>query len=125
MRDREEIESQFRDLRRYVDEAIFPKVNYSEYCALLNFVDSAEDVALEQEDERTNLLKPCPFCGFPVHIEKVPMRHYSGSFTFDIKCRNPGCRCEVRLPENDTVYRSEELARENAIRAWNKRAKGV
>lgn len=72
-------------------------------------------------------LKPCPFCGALVFIEKLPLwrqngRGYVGSYTFDVRCRNPDCGCSVNLPGNDTIYRTEEEARANAIKAWNRRA---
>lgn len=74
----------------------------------------------------TNGLLPCPFCGNPVFLQKKPMwreggRGYVGSYTFDVRCRNPDCGCSVNLTGNDTVYRTEEEARENAIKAWNRR----
>ena len=69
-------------------------------------------------------LKPCPFCGENVKIERLPLWHgshgYHGSYEYDIHCSNCGCR--VDLDRNDTVYRSEEEARDNAIKAWNRRA---
>ena len=74
--------------------------------------------------ERMNELKPCPFCGNEVNIEKIPLwygngRGYSGCYEFKIKCDN--CGCTVHQPKTDSVYRSEEKARENAIKAWNRR----
>lgn len=70
-------------------------------------------------------LKPCPFCGNEVKVEKIPLwygngRGYSGCYEFKIKCES--CGCSVDQPENDSVYRSEEKARENAVEAWNRRA---
>lgn len=69
-------------------------------------------------------LKPCPFCGNKVEVEKIPLwygngRGYSGCYEFKIKCKS--CGCTVDQPKNDSVYRSEEKARENAIEAWNRR----
>ena len=68
-------------------------------------------------------LKPCPFCGAEVHIDKNPLWNgshgYHGCFEYDIHCGKCGCR--VPLPQNDTIYRSDEVARENAITAWNVR----
>lgn len=75
------------------------------------------------------MLKPCPFCGNDVYIEKVPLWNtdsrgsthgYFGCYQFDIKCEK--CGCTINLGQNDTVYRSEKEAKENAINAWNKRA---
>lgn len=76
------------------------------------------------------MLKPCPFCGKDVYLEKRPLwKTYNGSthgyydeYEFIIECTNPECRCNVRLGANDTIYRSEEEAKENAIRQWNWRA---
>ena len=76
----------------------------------------------------TNGLLPCPFCGTPVFLEKKPMwrkdgHGYPGCYSFIVECRNPECQCTISLPRNDTVYNTEEEARANAIKAWNKRAK--
>lgn len=76
------------------------------------------------------MLKPCPFCGKDVYMEKRPLwKTYNGSthgyyneYEFIIECTNPECRCNVRLGANDTIYRTEEEAKENAIRQWNRRA---
>lgn len=71
-----------------------------------------------------NELKPCPFCGSEVEVEKIPLWYgnghgYSGCYEFKIKCEN--CGCIVDQPKNDSIYRSEETARENAIEVWNRR----
>lgn len=74
-------------------------------------------------------LKPCPFCGKSVYLEKVPLwrqngtttHGYFGHYEFVVKCRNIQCGCSVNLFQNDTVYRSEDKAKENAINAWNRR----
>lgn len=76
------------------------------------------------------MLKPCPFCGKDVYMEKRPLwKTYNGSthgyyneYEFIIECTNPECRCNVRLGANDTIYQTEEKAKENAIRQWNRRA---
>lgn len=75
-------------------------------------------------------LKPCPFCGQYVYIEKVPLWHtydrttrgYYGCYEYVIKCNNSNCQCTVALPRNDTIYNSDEEAINNAITAWNRRA---
>lgn len=70
-------------------------------------------------------LKPCPFCGSKVELEKRPLwrdsHGYFGCYEFVIECKNPECLCRIYLNKNDTIYREEEKAKENAIRAWNKR----
>ena len=70
-----------------------------------------------------NKLKPCPFCGNEVELEKIPLWHgshgYHGCYEYEIKCSK--CGCTVDQPKNDSIYRSEEEAKENAIKAWNKR----
>lgn len=76
-------------------------------------------------------LKPCPFCGEDVYLDRVPLwqsyngitHGYYGEYEFDVHCRNPKCGCKIKLAQNDTVYRDEEEARLNAIRAWNRRVK--
>ena len=70
-------------------------------------------------------LKPCPFCGNEVEVEKIPLWYgnghgYKDCYEFKIWCKKCGCR--VDQPENDSVYRSEEEAKKNAIEAWNRRA---
>ena len=76
-------------------------------------------------------LKPCPFCGEVPHIEKKPLwrtvngifHGYYGCFEYDISCHK--CGCKVPLGKNDTVYRSDDEAKKNAIEAWNRRASDV
>lgn len=73
-----------------------------------------------------NELKSCPFCGSEVELEKIPLwygngRGYKDYYEFKIRCKKCGCR--VDQPGNDSVYRSEEEAKKNAIEAWNRRTK--
>ena len=72
-------------------------------------------------------LKPCPFCGKEVTIKREPLwrgsHGYVGCYEYIIQCDNPDCRCEINLGQNDTVYRDDETARQNAINAWNRRTK--
>ena len=69
-------------------------------------------------------LKPCPFCGTSVCIEKKALWHgsrgYHDCYEYDIHCHNCGCR--IRLERNDTIHRIHEEAKMNAVKAWNKRA---
>lgn len=69
-------------------------------------------------------LKPCPFCGANVRVEKKTLWHgshgYRNCYEYNICCHNCGCR--VRLEQNDTIYRSDEEAEMNAINTWNNRA---
>lgn len=65
-------------------------------------------------------IKDCPFCGCSVSVERVPLQHYKGCVIFKIKCLN--CGCERVLMKNDSVYRTEEEARANAIAQWNERS---
>ena len=77
-----------------------------------------------------NFLKPCPFCGSDVYLEKRPLwneyggitRGYHGCYDYVIECSNQDCGCNVKLPGNDTIYHTDEEAKENAIKAWNRRA---
>lgn len=64
-------------------------------------------------------IKNCPFCGSSVSVERVPLEHYQGCVIFKIKCSN--CGSERTLTKNDSVYRTEEEARANAIAQWNER----
>jgi len=76
-------------------------------------------------------LKPCPFCGEVPYYERIPLwevyngstHGYFGCYEYVVKCHNPDCRCRVYLGRNNTIYNSDEDARENAINAWNKRFK--
>ena len=76
------------------------------------------------------MLKPCPFCGKDVYMEKRPMwsmegsttRGYTGAYEFIIQCVNPECGCNVKLGKNSTLNATEEEAREEAIKHWNRRA---
>lgn len=74
-------------------------------------------------------LKSCPFCGSDVYLNKVPLWNgshgYHGCYEFDIHCENPDCQCKVYLGNNDTVYRDEKTARENAIKQWNRRVVNI
>ena len=75
-------------------------------------------------------LKPCPFCGNSVYIEKKPLwrtvgnttHGYFGCYEFDVKCQNPDCGCMVNLGGNDTIYHTDDEAKQNAINSWNRRA---
>lgn len=74
------------------------------------------------------ILKCCPFCGEIPYIERIPLwqthgsitHGYYGCFEYEIKCRN--CGCNIRLSGNDTIYHTEEEAKENVIKVWNTRA---
>lgn len=68
-------------------------------------------------------LKVCPFCGGEAEINKNPLwrgtHGYKGCYEFVAVCKKCGCR--VDHIKNDSIYRSEEEAQENVIKAWNKR----
>lgn len=75
-------------------------------------------------------IKPCPFCGETPYLERKPLwstysngstHGYYGCHEYVIQCRNPECGCSVKLGRNDTVYNKDEEARQNAIKAWNRR----
>lgn len=72
-----------------------------------------------ESKSNTSELKPCPFCGTKVKMRKVPLYGYSDRFEFEVKC--PKCGCSVDYKHNDTVYRSEEEAIANVVKAWNER----
>ena len=75
--------------------------------------------------ERNISLKTCPFCGKEVELKKEPLWNgshgYVGCYEYVIQCNDPKCRCSINLGQNDTIYRSDEEAKRNAIRAWNRR----
>lgn len=72
-------------------------------------------------------IKPCPFCGTIPFLEKKPLwrthggstHGYYGSYEYDIHCDECGCR--VPLCGNDTIYRTDKEAQQNALNAWNRR----
>lgn len=68
-------------------------------------------------------LKHCPFCGTIPYLEKRPLwqsgHGYYGYYEFDIHCEKCGCR--IAMSHTDTIYNTEEEAKENAIKAWNRR----
>lgn len=72
-----------------------------------------------------NKLKPCPFCGNKVHIDKRPLwsgnHGYQGCYEYIIECKNRECGCSLQTKGIDTIYRDDETARNNAIQAWNRR----
>lgn len=74
-------------------------------------------------------LKPCPFCGEDAVLEKTPLfddtgHGYRGCYDFTIHCSNDECLLRLLKTgyyQTDTVYRSEEEAKQNAIDRWNNR----
>lgn len=68
-------------------------------------------------------LKPCPFCGNGVFIEKIPLWHgthgYHGNYDYVIKCNN--CGCKIAKSSCDDIYRKEEEAIKSIVEAWNTR----
>ena len=64
----------------------------------------------ESEDE----LKPCPFCDWSASIETFKVR----------KGYEANVQCDCCLASMATItYDTEEEARQNAIKAWNRRTK--
>jgi hypothetical protein len=75
-------------------------------------------------------IEPCPFCGEIPYLERKPLwrtyndgttHGYYNRFEYEIKCHNPECGCTIKLGRNDTVYNKDEVAKKNAIEAWNRR----
>lgn len=70
-------------------------------------------------------LKPCPFCGNKVGLKRNPLFNnghgYYNCYEYVVECDNPDCRCNVKMPKNNTVYYSDYEASNNAIKAWNRR----
>lgn len=65
-------------------------------------------------------LKPCPFCGGKALLMTSAVRGYTGAREFKVRCTQ--CM-EVREKGTfDTIYQTEEAAKEKAIAAWNTRA---
>lgn len=74
----------------------------------------------EIKPQTDNMLKPCPFCGAGVYLERKKINSYRGDYEFDIRCFN--CGCHLEYVNNTTIYGSEEEARQNVIKAWNRRS---
>jgi hypothetical protein len=75
-------------------------------------------------------IKPCPFCGDIPYLERNPLwtnynrgvtHGYYGYYEYVIRCRDPKCGCSIKLIGNDTIYNTDEAAKQNAINAWNRR----
>lgn len=68
-------------------------------------------------------LKPCPFCGSDVEMKKIPLWHgghgYYNCYEFKVVCEK--CGCTLNYEYADTIYRSEEEAISNVVKAWNGR----
>lgn len=71
-------------------------------------------------------LKPCPFCGSDVYLERKPMwrgsHGYQGCYEYIIKCPDDSCGCRIRLDKNTTIYHDDVEAMNYVITKWNKRA---
>ena len=70
-------------------------------------------------------LKRCPFCGSKIEeISKIPLwsghHGYHDRYEFKIICKK--CGANVKYEKNDSVYRTEEEAINNVIKAWNRRS---
>jgi rRNA maturation protein Nop10 len=81
-----------------------------------------------QEEKNSTTLKPCPFCGSAVEIQKKPLwrtnsdgstHGYYNCYTLEIVCFN--CGCSTFKAKSDTVYRTEEEAKREIIKNWNHR----
>ena len=70
-------------------------------------------------------LKPCPCGNENVYIERKPLWHgshgYVDCYEYVVKCDNPNCIWKPEFSCNDTIYRTDEEARNNAIEQWNNR----
>ena len=75
---------------------------------------------------KASYLKPCPFCGSGVFLEKTPLWHgshgYHEKYEYTICCPNTEeCGCKLNYHGNDDIYRTSEKAIENVIKQWNQR----
>ena len=92
----------------------------------IKYMEAIHKVARELKEE-TLELKPCPFCGRKVELKKELLWTkndcgYKDCYEYVIECDNPECGCKINLPKNDTVYHADNIAMNNAIKAWNRRA---
>ena len=78
------------------------------------------------------MLKPCPFCGTIPYLKRNLLwsrgpdgstHGYYNCHEYVVSCPNPKCGCRINLSNNNTIYNTDEEARQNAINAWNKRFK--
>ena len=70
-------------------------------------------------------LKPCPCGNENVYIERKPLWHdnhgYKNSYEYTVKCDNPKCIWQPKFSFNNTIYRTDDEARNNTIEQWNNR----
>lgn len=91
---------------------------------IVNVVNAVKNgKPLQNNKSNVPKLKPCPFCGTEVKMQKKPLWHgnhgYHDCYNFEVKC--PKCGCSVDYIDSDTIYRSEEEAVVNVTKAWNSR----
>ena len=84
--------------------------------------DDGSQVGVNLNEE----LKPCPFCGDEVGLKRNKLwtdsgHGYKGCYEYIIRCDNPDCSCNIKLPKNNTIYNNDQDAVNNAIKAWNTR----
>lgn len=75
-------------------------------------IEALQKYPCEDAISREDTLKPCPFCGTKVKLEKIPLWHgshgYRDCYEFKICCEK--CGCTLTYSQNDTIYRSEKEA---------------
>jgi len=69
-------------------------------------------------------LKPCPFCGSEVELEKIPLwygndRGYKDCYKFEIRCKSVVVE-SINL-KMILYTEAKKKAKKNAIEAWNRR----
>ena len=100
---------------------------FADYIQTLNkIIDWLEQPDKPESKSKEPELRPCPFCGTEVKMQKKPLWHwnhgyhgYHCCFNFEVKC--PKCGCSVEYIDSNTICRSEEEAIANIVKSWNER----
>ena len=82
-------------------------------------------VIVERKMIMEHTIKPCPFCGNEVYLQKVPLwseggHGYYGCYEYKIECEK--CGCNIWCGNTNTIYNTDKIAKDNMIKAWNRRA---
>ena len=81
-------------------------------------------VIVERKLIMEHTIKPCPFCGNDVYLQERPLwseggHGYYGCYEYKIECEE--CGCKIWCDHNNTIYNTDEIAKDNMIKAWNRR----
>lgn len=100
-----------------------PEIKFYELLATKN--PKMKNCPLQEESPE---LKPCPFCGSEAKIKRSPLWHeypdgtihgYKDCYELEISCSE--CGCSTYRAKADTVYLTEDMAKNTIIKNWNER----